>query len=141
MRIFKVPRDQAGLQETYDTVTKELVNLRTSVTTQISELVSKFYYSPSRVESYYLFSILLQPATAQSAYQPVLDGLSEGISHFQTELSRKDITLTEKATGLTQYSKEKVVPLLAFLKDVILKKKAETEEVVEDGKDKVVEGK
>lgn len=75
----------------------------------------------------------LQPSHAQAAAKEAIEAAHEGAVFVKAEFARKDISLTAKTTNIVAYSKDKGIPLLTSLLDVVLRKKVEVEETVKEG--------
>lgn len=104
-----VPRDPKAAGEALANIYSEIDSQRAALTTYASEL----------------------PSHAQAAAREAIEAAHEGAVFVKAEFARKDISLTAKTTNIVTYSKEKGLPLLASLRDVVIRKKVQVEETVE----------
>lgn len=95
---------------------------------------------------------LSQPANAQTAAKPYIEGLQEGANHIREELVKRtssppispphlhrtnddddtlaDVPFSTKANNVLTYTKDKLSPILVSIRDVVVKGKVELEKDV-----------
>jgi hypothetical protein len=87
---------------------------------QVTEALQTLYKEAETLTVYLTSAIKGLPVNAQHAAQPYVNTLSEGLVALRQEISR-DASFSEKATNIMSYTRERLDPLLASIKLLVLR--------------------